>query len=142
MPDCLGGLSRVGISSRSTRPWNGQPPSSYKDTECNSYQHEVVVFNMFGFHEQLCSSIWFHLPRNYGSQVRLCNSMAVILCAVVPVNISYNHRRPSSPVVVVPSVVPPVQRPSVPAFQSRETSQHTQTHDMTAPHPSSSKSSL
>ena len=27
MPDCLGGLSRVGISSRSTRPWNGQPPS-------------------------------------------------------------------------------------------------------------------
>ena len=25
--DCLGGLSRVGISSRSTRPWNGQPPS-------------------------------------------------------------------------------------------------------------------
>ena len=27
VPDCLGGLSRVGISSRSTRPWNGQPPS-------------------------------------------------------------------------------------------------------------------
>ena len=24
---CKGGLSRVGISSRSTRPWNGQPPS-------------------------------------------------------------------------------------------------------------------
>ena len=29
VPDCLGGLSRVGISSRSTRPWNGQPPSVY-----------------------------------------------------------------------------------------------------------------
>ena len=29
VPDCLGGLSRVGISSRSTRPWNGQPPSTY-----------------------------------------------------------------------------------------------------------------
>ena len=29
VPDCLGGLSRVGISSRSTRPWNGQPPSMY-----------------------------------------------------------------------------------------------------------------
>ena len=28
-PDCLGGLSRVGVSSRSTRPWNGQPPSIY-----------------------------------------------------------------------------------------------------------------
>ena len=28
VPDSLGGLSRVGISSRSTRPWNGQPPSS------------------------------------------------------------------------------------------------------------------
>ena len=27
VPDCLGGLSRVGISSHSTRPWNGQPPS-------------------------------------------------------------------------------------------------------------------
>ena len=27
VPDCLGGLSRVGISSRSTRPCNGQPPS-------------------------------------------------------------------------------------------------------------------
>ena len=27
VPDCLGGLSRVGISSRSTRLWNGQPPS-------------------------------------------------------------------------------------------------------------------
>ena len=24
LPDCLGGLSRVWISSRSTRPWNGQ----------------------------------------------------------------------------------------------------------------------
>ena len=32
VPDCLalGGLSRVGISSRSTRPWNGQPPSLYR----------------------------------------------------------------------------------------------------------------
>ena len=29
VPDCLGGLSRVGISSRSTRPWNGQPPNIY-----------------------------------------------------------------------------------------------------------------
>ena len=29
VPDCLGGLSRVGILSRSTRPWNGQPPSWY-----------------------------------------------------------------------------------------------------------------
>ena len=28
VPDCLGGPSRVGISSRSTRPWNGQPPST------------------------------------------------------------------------------------------------------------------
>ena len=33
VPDCLGGLSRVGISSRSTRPWNGQPPSIYYDSE-------------------------------------------------------------------------------------------------------------
>ena len=32
VPDCLGGLSRVGISSRSTRPWNGQPPSCFNRT--------------------------------------------------------------------------------------------------------------
>ena len=39
VPDCLGGLSRVGISSRSTRPWNGQPPSiilySSEDAFCS-----------------------------------------------------------------------------------------------------------
>ena len=35
VPDCLGGLSRVGISSRSTRPWNGQPPSTLKCTDLN-----------------------------------------------------------------------------------------------------------
>ena len=33
VPDCLGGLSRVGISSRSTRPWNGQPPSYTNDKD-------------------------------------------------------------------------------------------------------------
>ena len=33
VPDCLGGLSRVGISSRSTLPWNGQPPSSTLSAE-------------------------------------------------------------------------------------------------------------
>ena len=46
VPDCLGGLSRVGISSRSTRPWNGQPPSrllnkwnkmSYRLQKCNFF---------------------------------------------------------------------------------------------------------
>ena len=35
VPDCLGGLSRVGISSRSTRPWNGQPPSIYYHLLCH-----------------------------------------------------------------------------------------------------------
>ena len=35
VPDCLCGLSRVGISSRSTRPWNGQPPSYYKEHKTN-----------------------------------------------------------------------------------------------------------
>ena len=38
VPDCLGGLSRVGISSRSTRPWNGQPPSIY-----NHAANDVLV---------------------------------------------------------------------------------------------------
>ena len=37
VPDCLGGLSRVGISSRSTRPWNGQPPSNYKSENQKRY---------------------------------------------------------------------------------------------------------
>ena len=36
VPDCLGGLSRVGISSRSTRPWNGQPPSYTYTTDINT----------------------------------------------------------------------------------------------------------
>ena len=41
MPDCLGGLSRVGISSCSTRPWNGQPPSYYyATTSCVSCVHK------------------------------------------------------------------------------------------------------
>ena len=39
VPDCLGGLSRVGISSRSTRPWNGQPPSSL----LNQAMHHVAT---------------------------------------------------------------------------------------------------
>ena len=37
VPDCLGGLSRVGISSRSTRPWNGQPPSIYLTLQCTVF---------------------------------------------------------------------------------------------------------
>ena len=37
VPDCLGGLSRVGISSRSTRPWNGQPPSIYYNSFWGNY---------------------------------------------------------------------------------------------------------
>ena len=36
VPDCLGGLSRVRISSRSTRPWNGQPPSTIKCCACET----------------------------------------------------------------------------------------------------------
>ena len=43
VPDCLGGLSRVWISSRSTRPWNGQPPSI--DYE---YDHSFDSYNVFG----------------------------------------------------------------------------------------------
>ena len=38
VPDCLGGLSRVGISSRSTRPWNEQPPSL-----CIKLQHPYGI---------------------------------------------------------------------------------------------------
>ena len=41
VPDCLGGLSRVGISSRSTRPWNGQPPSSYNN--CDTLEVNKVI---------------------------------------------------------------------------------------------------
>ena len=42
VPDCLGGLSRVGISSRSTRPWNGQPPSV-----TNTSSHVHYMFNCY-----------------------------------------------------------------------------------------------
>ena len=41
VPDCLGGLSRVGISSRSTRPWNGQPPSNMLKIH-NKGNHDYV----------------------------------------------------------------------------------------------------
>ena len=43
VPDCLGGLSRVGISSRSTRPWNGQPPSNYNIRHCNNLFRIVSI---------------------------------------------------------------------------------------------------
>ena len=39
--DCLGGLSRVGISSRSTRPWNGQPPR-ITNNEANSVKWDTL----------------------------------------------------------------------------------------------------
>ena len=42
VPDCLGGLSRVGISSRSTRPWNGQPPSI---TLCDNIRQRILAPN-------------------------------------------------------------------------------------------------
>ena len=45
VPDCLGGLSRVGISSRSTRPWNGQPPSLYYDWG-NNIASVIAVFRL------------------------------------------------------------------------------------------------
>ena len=67
VPDCLGGLSRVGISSRLTRPWNGQPPSIY-----NIYQYFnftemiIIIFQRFGpgtnvgiFHD-VCSHFILH----------------------------------------------------------------------------------
>ena len=47
VPDCLGGLSRVGISSRSTRPWNGQPPSSTNVSESVSRWKCVQINHMF-----------------------------------------------------------------------------------------------
>ena len=47
VPDCLGGLSRVGISSRSTRPWNGQPPSISTTIGATSSQfHEIVTLGL------------------------------------------------------------------------------------------------
>ena len=52
VPDCLGGLSRVGISSRSTRPWNGQPPSLY-------YMHRDPQIQ--GFHPTLRTLCWVYL---------------------------------------------------------------------------------
>ena len=44
VPDCLGGLSRVGISSRSTRPWNGQPPSN-----STNWEFVMVHRNMYNY---------------------------------------------------------------------------------------------
>ena len=46
VPDCLGGLSRVGISSRSTRPWNGQPPS--KVLQMQNFDHKLCGYGFIG----------------------------------------------------------------------------------------------
>ena len=46
VPDCLGGLSRVGISSRSTRRWNGQPPSTILKVLRNHCIHIVEGPNL------------------------------------------------------------------------------------------------
>ena len=46
VPDCLGGLSRVGISSRSTRPWNGQPPSYYNTRSSRRHQSIIISRSM------------------------------------------------------------------------------------------------
>ena len=43
VPDCVGGLSRVGISSRSTRPWNGQPPSTVLITLLHCIMHVELL---------------------------------------------------------------------------------------------------
>ena len=43
VPDCLGRLSRVGISSRSTRPWNGQPPSILKENPKTSSAMDFIL---------------------------------------------------------------------------------------------------
>ena len=45
VPDCLGGLSRVGISSRSTRPWNGQPPSLFNAIDLQT-NNVTLIFNI------------------------------------------------------------------------------------------------
>ena len=46
VPDCLGGLSRAGISSRSTRPWNGQPPRLYYKWICAVYNSSIYTIGV------------------------------------------------------------------------------------------------
>ena len=65
VPDCLGGLSRVGISSRSTRPWNGQPPSLYNTEAHVAFLDSVVITDGSRIH------IWF--MRHFGPKRRLVN---------------------------------------------------------------------
>ena len=51
VPDCLGGLSRVGISSRSTRPWNGQPPSYHYVRGISVHIREVMTLSHLHPHD-------------------------------------------------------------------------------------------
>ena len=48
VPDCLGRLSKVGISSRSTRPWNGQPPST--PNKNGAHDDRVLLFQVLSPH--------------------------------------------------------------------------------------------
>ena len=61
VPDCLGGLSRVGISSRSTRPWNGQPPSYYnvvpRHLSSNSIDLNFLLFWRRRYNDVLRSTL-------------------------------------------------------------------------------------
>ena len=60
VPDCLGGLSRVGMSSRSTRPWNGQPPSLLLTFRVDDFREahnhqEAPLKRLFSRHVDLTS---------------------------------------------------------------------------------------
>ena len=64
VPDCLGGLSRVGISSRSTRPWNGQPPSNNTIYAYRKMPREVIsCWELHGACPQSCAD----MPRTMGN---------------------------------------------------------------------------
>ena len=59
VPDCLGGLSRVGISSCSTRPWNGQPPSVYN-----------IEIAVSGWDGKATGAALHHHRQNLGKEIR------------------------------------------------------------------------
>ena len=87
VPDCLGGLSRVGISSRSTRPWNGQPPSTIlrqgSDLSC-WYNLGSLCQNTTDLHAgpgipaaEKCATVWSRSPHVKKVDVAINSSLRI-----------------------------------------------------------------
>ena len=77
VPDCLGGLSRVGISSRSTGPWNGQPPS-------------VLLYAVYERKVMVIISMHYSVEETASSESQIHRATPTIHDTFIPINNLFN----------------------------------------------------